>query len=65
MCANLARTILINNPGFYDDNKKWWEPDWAKNGSYFVLRKMGQDVPKFHKYVTATVTWRTLRMGMT
>ncbi|PKY02385.1 Dyp-type peroxidase [Aspergillus campestris IBT 28561] len=43
-------TILINNPGFYDDNKKWWEPDWAKNGSYFVLRKMGQDVPKFHKY---------------
>ncbi|GES65278.1 Dyp-type peroxidase [Aspergillus terreus] len=52
MTTRLSRkvVILINNPGFYDDDTAWWEPDWAKNGSYFVLRKMVQHVPEFRKY---------------
>lgn len=33
-----------------------WEPEWATNGSYFVFRKLEQDVEAFHKYVSAIIT---------
>lgn len=41
----------MNHPGtngFHEDVGQW-EPEWAKNGSYFVLRKMEQDVGKFRE----------------
>lgn len=43
--------IIMNHPGTNgsDENEMGmvWEPNWAKNGSYLVLRKMEQDVAKF------------------
>lgn len=45
------RVIVVNHKGMNgtNENTGLWDPDWAKNGSYFVFRKMEQDVEAFHK----------------
>ncbi|KAF9893476.1 hypothetical protein FE257_010788 [Aspergillus nanangensis] len=44
--------IIVNRAGMMgtDHRTRLWEPEWATNGSYFVLRKMKQLVKEFHEY---------------
>lgn len=47
---NADSVIVMNHPGtngWTNNDAGQWEPEWAKNGSYFVLRQMEQDVGKF------------------
>ncbi|KUL81850.1 hypothetical protein ZTR_09745 [Talaromyces verruculosus] len=43
--------IIIGHDGEMDNEPKLMHPDWAKDGSYLVIRKFQQFVPEFNKYL--------------
>ncbi|PKY02278.1 hypothetical protein P168DRAFT_320824 [Aspergillus campestris IBT 28561] len=48
-----------------DERTPLWEPEWATNGSYFVFRKLAQDVEAFHKRAEELANDKELDLKMT
>ncbi|OJI96675.1 hypothetical protein ASPVEDRAFT_23672 [Aspergillus versicolor CBS 583.65] len=58
--------IVMNHPGTngFNEDVGQWEPEWAKNGSYFVLRKMEQDVGKFRDHAKKLAEDKSLGLNL-
>ncbi|PLN76520.1 hypothetical protein BDW42DRAFT_178557 [Aspergillus taichungensis] len=58
--------IVVNHKGTngFDEESRLWEPDWAKNGSYFVFRKLEQDVEAFHKHAEKLANDNSLGLNL-